>query len=321
MGSGRMLTAALEGSPLASYILRRLAGAIPVFLGVSLLVFLMVHMIPGDPARYLLGEFASPEAIQGLRNQMGLNDPLPSQFLHYLGRVLTGDLGTSLITKVNVSAELVNRVPVTMRLAALSMLFGLVGGVLAGVIAAIRQNTIFDYGVMSLALIGISAPSFWIALLLMYTFAFRLSIFPVSGYTGMYSLILPAITLGALSAGSIARMTRSSMLEVLRHDFVRTARAKGLPQRVVVYKHALKNALLPVITLAGLQFGGLLGGSIITETVFALPGVGSYAIQAIGQRDFPVIQSVVLFSAVIFVFSNLAVDLIYGYLDPKIRYQ
>lgn len=303
------------------YILRRLVGAIPVFLGVSLLVFLMVHMIPGDPARYLLGEFASPEAIQALRNEMGLNDPLPLQFLDYLGRVLTGDLGTSLITKVQVSAELANRVPVTMRLAALSMVFGLAGGVLAGVIAAIRQNTILDYGVMSIALVGISAPSFWIALLLMYTFAFRLSLFPVSGYNGIHSLILPAITLGALSAGSIARMTRSSMLEVLRQDFIRTARSKGLPQRIVIYRHALKNALLPVTTLAGLQFGGLLGGSVITETVFALPGVGSYAIQAIGQRDFPVIQSVVLFSAVVFVFSNLAVDLLYGYLDPKIRYQ
>ncbi|MFZ5823082.1 MAG: ABC transporter permease [Bacillota bacterium] len=303
------------------YILRRLLGAVPVFLGVSLLVFLMVHMIPGDPVRYLLGEFASPEAIQALRNQMGLNDPLPIQYLSYLGKVLKGDLGTSLITRVSVSAELANRLPLTLRLAALSMVLGLVGGILAGVIASIRQNTILDYGVMSLALIGISAPSFWIALLLMYVFAFRLSLFPVSGYTGIHSLILPAITLGSLTAGSIARMTRSSMLEVLRQDFVRTARAKGLPQRLVIYKHALKNALLPVTTLAGLQFGGLLGGSVITETVFALPGVGSYAIQAIGQRDFPVIQSVVLFSAVIFVCTNLLVDLIYGYLDPKIRYQ
>ncbi|MDB4897033.1 MAG: Glutathione transporter permease [Firmicutes bacterium] len=303
------------------YILRRLAGAIPVFLGVSVLVFLMVHMIPGDPVRYLLGEFATPEAEATLRAQMGLNDPLPLQYLHYLSRVITGDLGTSLITRVSVSAELTNRVPLTLTLAALSMLIGLVGGMLAGVIAAIRQNTVLDYGVMSLALIGISAPSFWIALVLMYVFAFRLSLFPVSGYSGIHSLILPACTLGALTAGSIARMTRSSLLEVLRQDFVRTARAKGLPQRLVVFKHALKNALLPVTTLVGLQFGGLLGGSVITETVFALPGVGSYAIQAIGQRDFPVIQSVVLFSAVVFVCANLAVDLLYGYLDPKIRYQ
>jgi peptide/nickel transport system permease protein len=302
------------------YVIRRLIGAIPVLLGVSLLVFLMVHMIPGDPVRYLLGEFATPEAIQSLRQQMGLNDPLPVQYAHYLGRVVSGDLGTSLITKVSVSAELAHRIPITMRMAAMSMVMGVLGGVLAGIIAAVRRNTWLDYGVMAVALVGISAPSFWIALLLMYVFAFRLSMFPVSGYTGLYSLVLPAITLGALMAGSIARMTRSSMLEVLGQDFIRTARAKGLPQRLVIYKHALKNSLPPVITLAGLQFGGLLGGSVITETVFALPGVGNYAIQAIGQRDFPVIQSVVLFSAVVFVVTNLFVDLLCASFDPKIRY-
>jgi peptide/nickel transport system permease protein len=302
------------------YVIRRLIGAIPVLLGVSLLVFLMVHMIPGDPVRYLLGEFATPEAIQSLRQQMGLNDPLPVQYAHYLGRVVSGDLGTSLITKVSVSAELAHRIPITMRMAAMSMVMGVLGGVLAGIIAAVRRNTLLDYGVMAVALVGISAPSFWIALLLMYVFAFRLSMFPVSGYTGLYSLVLPAITLGALMAGSIARMTRSSMLEVLGQDFIRTARAKGLPQRLVIYKHALKNSLPPVITLAGLQFGGLLGGSVITETVFALPGVGNYAIQAIGQRDFPVIQSVVLFSAVVFVVTNLFVDLLCATFDPKIRY-
>jgi peptide/nickel transport system permease protein len=302
------------------YVIRRLIGAIPVLLGVSLLVFLMVHMIPGDPVRYLLGEFATPEAIQSLRQQMGLNDPLPVQYAHYLGRVVSGDLGTSLITKVSVSAELAHRIPITMRMAAMSMVMGVLGGVLAGIIAAVRRNTWLDYGVMAVALVGISAPSFWIALLLMYVFAFRLSMFPVSGYTGLYSLVLPAITLGALMAGSIARMTRSSMLEVLGQDFIRTARAKGLPQRLVIYKHALKNSLPPVITLAGLQFGGLLGGSVITETVFALPGVGNYAIQAIGQRDFPVIQSVVLFSAVVFVVTNLFVDLLCATFDPKIRY-
>jgi peptide/nickel transport system permease protein len=303
------------------YVIRRLIGTIPVLLGVSLLVFLMVHMIPGDPVRYLLGEFATPEAIHSLRQEMGLNDPLPVQYAHYLGRVVSGDLGTSLITKVSVSAELANRIPITMRMAAMSMVMGVLGGVLAGIIAAVRQNTFMDYGVMAVALVGISAPSFWIALLLMYVFAFQLSMFPVSGYTGLYSLVLPSITLGALTAGSIARMTRSSMLEVLRQDFIRTARAKGLPQRVVIYKHALKNSLQPVIILAGLQFGALLGGSVITETVFALPGVGSYAMQAIGQRDFPVIQSVVLFSAVVFVVTNLFVDLVCASFDPKIRYE
>lgn len=304
-----------------AYVGKRLGSTLFVLVGVSVLVFGMLHLIPGDPVRYLLGEFASPEAVADLRKSLGLDAPLHEQYLGFVWRVARGDLGRSLITRVPVATEIGNRFPITLRLTVMSILIGAAIGLTAGVIAATRHNSAADYWLMVWALLGISAPSFWIAFILMWVFAVRLAWFPVSGYEGLSSLVLPAITLGLLSGGSIARLTRNSLLEVLRQDYVRTARSKGAPEPRVLSHHAIKNALIPVVTLMGLQVGGLLSGAVVTETVFALPGIGQYAVQAISRRDFPIIQSVILAFAVVFVVVNLIVDLLYALLDPRIRYE
>ncbi len=303
------------------YLIRRIIAAIPVLLGVSLIVFLMIHLIPGDPVQHILGEFASPERVAELRNQLGLNDPLPIQYLKFLSKAIRGDLGRSLISNVPVVDEIARAFPVTIQLAIYSIIVSSLFGLLAGIIAAVRHNTFWDQLAMIGALFGISTPSFWLALILMMIFAYNLGWFPISGYSGLSSLVLPTVVLAALSAGSIARITRSSMLEVLGQDYIRTARAKGLDEETVVLKHSLKNAMIPVVTLVGLQFGSLLAGAIITETVFALPGLGRLAVQAITTRDFPMIQGVTLFVATLFVLTNLIVDLMYGLIDPRIRLQ
>jgi ABC-type dipeptide/oligopeptide/nickel transport system permease component len=303
------------------YVARRLGSTFFVLLGVSALVFGMIHVIPGDPVRYMLGEFASPDAVEQLRRALGLDAPLHVQYLQFIRRVAGGDLGRSLITNVPLADEIKNRFPVTLRLGLLSIAIGAAIGLGAGVMAAVRHNRAADHLVMVGALIGISAPSFWIAFVLMWAFAVRLPWFPVSGYDGLSSLVLPAVTLGLLTGGGIARLTRSSLLEVLRQDYVRTARAKGAGQPRVLSRHALRNALIPVVTLMGLQFGGLLSGAVVTETVFALPGIGQYAVQAITRRDFPVIQGVILMFALVFVLVNLLVDLLYALIDPRIRYE
>lgn len=303
------------------YVAKRLGSTIFVLLGVSALVFGLLHLIPGDPVRYMLGEFAPPEAVTELRRSMGLDAPLHEQYAGFVWRVARGDLGRSLITNLPVSREIKARFPVTLQLALMSLAVGVAIGLSAGVGAAVRHNRPADFALMVGALIGISAPSFWIAFLLMWAFAVKLALFPVSGFDGLHSLVLPAVTLGLLSGGSIARLTRSSLLEVLRQDYVRTAHAKGATRSGVLHRHALRNALIPVVTLIGLQFGGLLSGAVVTETVFALPGVGQYAVQAIAKRDFPVIQGVVLIFAMVFVVVNLIVDLLYGLLDPRIRYE
>lgn len=303
------------------YLIRRILAAIPVLLGVSLIVFLMIHLIPGDPVQHILGEFASPERVAELRNQLGLNDPLPIQYLKFLSKAIRGDLGRSLISNVPVVDEIARAFPVTIQLAIYSIIVSSLFGLLAGIIAAVRHNTFWDQLAMIGALFGISTPSFWLALILMMIFAYNLGWFPISGYSGLSSLVLPTVVLAALSAGSIARITRSSMLEVLGQDYIRTARAKGLDEETVVLKHSLKNAMIPVVTLVGLQFGSLLAGAIITETVFALPGLGRLAVQAITTRDFPMIQGVTLFVATLFVLTNLIVDLMYGLIDPRIRLQ
>lgn len=303
------------------YLIRRIFSAIPVLLGVSLLVFLMVHLIPGDPAQHILGEFASPERVQELRDQLGLNDPLPIQYLNFLAKAVQGDLGKSLLSNAPVVQEIQRAFPVTIQLAFYSIIISSIFGLIAGVIASVKHNTFWDQFAMVGALFGISTPSFWLALIFMYIFAYNLGWFPISGYSGLASLVLPTAVLAALSAGSIARITRSSMLEVLGQDYIRTARAKGLDERTVVMRHSLKNAMIPVVTLVGLQFGALLAGAIITETVFALPGIGRLAVQAITTRDFPMIQGVVLFVATLFVVTNLVVDMMYGIIDPRIRLQ
>lgn len=289
-------------------------------IGVSILVFLMMHFIPGDPVTYILGDFASEEAIAEMKSNLGLDQPLFIQYIDYIKNVLQGNLGTSYITGLTVGEEIMARFPITVQLALYSLIIGSVIGILMGILAAVKQNTIFDQLAMVISLIGISAPGFWIALFLIWMFSYQFNIFPISGYQGFYSLILPSITLGLGSAGNIARMTRSSMLEVIKQDFMRTAQAKGLAMIPMLFKHALQNAMIPVITLIGLQFGFLLAGAVVIETVFALPGLGSFSIEAITKRDLPTVQGLVLFMAFLFIITNMIVDLVYSLIDPRIKY-
>lgn len=301
-------------------MLNRTFSMVVTLIGVSILVFLMMHLIPGDPVTYILGDFASEEAIAEMKNTLGLNQPLFIQYIDYIKNVLQGDLGTSYITGLTVIEEIKARFPITVQLAVYSLIIGSVVGILLGILAAVKQNTIFDQLAMVVSLIGISAPGFWIALFLIWIFSYQFSIFPISGYQGFYSLILPSITLGLGSAGNIARMTRSSMLEVIKQDFMRTAQAKGLAMIPMIFKHALQNAMIPVITLIGLQFGFLLAGAVVIETVFALPGLGSFSIEAITKRDLPTVQGLVLFMAFLFIITNMLVDLVYSLVDPRIKY-
>lgn len=289
-------------------------------IGVSILVFLMMHLIPGDPVTYILGDFASEEAIVEMKKTLGLDQPLFIQYIDYIKNVLQGNLGTSYITGLTVGEEIMARFPITVQLALYSLIIGSVIGILMGILAAVKQNTIFDQLAMVISLIGISAPGFWIALFLIWMFSYQFNVFPISGYQGFYSLILPSITLGLGSAGNIARMTRSSMLEVIKQDFMRTAQAKGLAMIPMLFKHALQNAMIPVITLIGLQFGFLLAGAVVIETVFALPGLGSFSIEAITKRDLPTVQGLVLFMAFLFIITNMIVDLVYSLIDPRIKY-
>lgn len=289
-------------------------------IGVSFLVFLMMHLIPGDPVTYILGDFASEEAIVEMKKTLGLDQPLFLQYIDYIKNVLQGNLGTSYITGLTVGEEIMARFPITVQLALYSLIIGSVIGILMGILAAVKQNTIFDQLAMVISLVGISAPGFWIALFLIWMFSYQLNVFPISGYQGFYSLILPSITLGLGSAGNIARMTRSSMLEVIKQDFMRTAQAKGLAMIPMIFKHALQNAMIPVITLIGLQFGFLLAGAVVIETVFALPGLGSFSIEAITKRDLPTVQGLVLFMAFLFIITNMIVDLVYSLVDPRIKY-
>ncbi len=289
-------------------------------IGVSILVFLMMHLIPGDPVTYILGDFASEEAIVEMKKTLGLDQPLFIQYIDYIKNVLQGNLGTSYITGLTVGEEIMARFPITVQLALYSLIIGSVIGILMGILAAVKQNTIFDQLAMVISLIGISAPGFWIALFLIWMFSYQFNIFPISGYQGFYSLILPSVTLGLGSAGNIARMTRSSMLEVIKQDFMRTAQAKGLAMISMIFKHALQNAMIPVITLIGLQFGFLLAGAVVIETVFALPGLGSFSIEAITKRDLPTVQGLVLFMAFLFIITNMMVDLVYSLIDPRIKY-
>lgn len=289
-------------------------------IGVSILVFLMMHLIPGDPVTYILGDFASEEAIVEMKKTLGLDQPLFLQYIDYIKNVLQGNLGTSYITGLTVGEEIMARFPITVQLALYSLIIGSVIGILMGILAAVKQNTIFDQLAMVISLVGISAPGFWIALFLIWMFSYQLNVFPISGYQGFYSLILPSITLGLGSAGNIARMTRSSMLEVIKQDFMRTAQAKGLAMIPMIFMHALQNAMIPVITLIGLQFGFLLAGAVVIETVFALPGLGSFSIEAITKRDLPTVQGLVLFMAFLFIITNMIVDLVYSLVDPRIKY-
>lgn len=302
------------------YILKRLLSLVGTLLGVSVLIFLMVHLIPGDPVTTILGQFATPEAVSQMRAALGLDQPLWQQYLHFLGRLLVGDLGTSLFTGQSVWEQITQRFPITLQLAIFSVIIAAIFGILLGTIAAVKQNTFVDRLVVLSSLVGISAPGFWIALFLIWIFAYKLALFPISGYEGIHSLLLPAITLGMAEAGMIARMTRSSMLEVIKQDYMRTAEAKGAAVVRMVFSHGLPNAIIPVVTMLGLQFGSLMAGAVVVETVFSLQGIGSLAIESIGKRDMPTVQGMVFFMAVIFATTNLVVDLIYSLIDPRIHY-
>lgn len=290
-------------------------------IGVSILVFMIIHLIPGNPVNHILGDYATEESIQELESRLGLDRPITVQYVSYMANAIQGDLGTSFITGYTVVEEIMNRIPVTAQLAFYSILFGSFLGIGIGVLAAVKKNTIYDQLAMTLALIGISAPGFWIALFLILLFSYQLSIFPISGYSGLYSLILPSITLGLGTAGSIARMTRSSMLDVIKQDYIRTARAKGAGAYRLIFQHCLQNAVIPVITLIGMQFGYLMAGAVVTETVYALPGLGSLIVSAISTRDIPTVQGLLLFMGSIIILVNFVVDLLYTKLDPRIQYE
>jgi peptide/nickel transport system permease protein len=305
---------------LTIYVLRRVALVIPVLIGVSLVTFLMSHLVPGDPVAVMLGTNATAENRAELRQQLGLDDPLYIQYGRFVSHAVRGDLGTSIRSGQPVLKEIKQRVSSTLQLTLTAMALAIVVGVGLGIAAAGTRNAAAQAGIMSFALLGISVPSFWSGILLILLFGLKLKWLPIAG-SGPKALILPAITLAAPAAAVLARMTRSTMLEVLNQDYIRTARAKGVRERFVIVRHALRNALIPVMTIIGLQFGGLLTGAVIVESVFSRPGLGRYAITAISSRDFPQIQGIVLLAAVVYVFVNLAVDLLYAVLDPRIRYR
>lgn len=303
------------------YVTRRLLMMIPILLGVSLVVFVLIRLVPGDPIVLLAGEDANPEAIRSLREQWGLDKPLYVQYLTFLWNLLRGDMGTSIRSGRSVADEISDRYLNTVNLACLSLAIALSIGILAGVASGTRPYTKMDNLSMLVALFGLSAPAFWLGLMLMWLFAVYLSLLPAVGVGTISHLVLPSVTLGAAVAASVARQTRSGILEVMRQDYVRTARSKGLPENTVIWKHVLKNAMIPVVTVAGIFFGGMLGGSIVVETVFSYPGLGKLLIDSISSRDYPVVQGLILIYAVVFSLVNLVVDLTYSYLDPRIRYE
>ncbi|EWG11520.1 MULTISPECIES: nickel ABC transporter permease [Bacillaceae] len=301
------------------FLMRRLVQMIPVLLGVTLMVFLIMQMVPGDPAVLVAGEGATDEQVEAIRHDLGLDQPLAVQYLSYVGDVVKGDFGESIRTSRPVLDEILVRLPITLELAFWSIVITIVLGVLFGIIAATKQNSFTDVGLMMVALLGVSLPNFWLGLMLIIYFSVGLQWFPVAGWGTFSHVILPAITLGTGGAAIVARMTRASMLEVIRQDYIRTAKAKGVRQRLIIYKHALKNALIPVITVVGLQFGALLGGTVLTESVFAINGVGRLIIDAIRMRDLPLVQGSILFVSVLFVIVNLLVDLSYRFLNKRVE--
>ncbi|MBW4421394.1 MAG: ABC transporter permease [Myxacorys californica WJT36-NPBG1] len=333
------------------YILKRLLGLVPVLFGITLAVFLLLRLIPGDPAIVLAGERATPDQVEALRNQLGLNQPLVFQYFAFLGNLLRLNLGNSLISGIPILEEIRSRWTATFELAIAAMIVAVLFGIPLGVLAAVNKNRWLDQLTMGGSLVGVSLPVYWLGLLLIYLFSITLQWLPPSGRIGVESglsfqpvtgfyvldallrfnlpvladvlahLILPALTLGTIPLAIVARITRSTMLDVLGQDYIRTAKAKGLPDRLVVFRHALKNALLPINTTIGLQFGTLLGGAILTETIFSWSGIGSWIYEGILARDYPVVQGGVVFVAIVFVFINLLVDLSYALVDPRVQFR
>lgn len=306
---------------MSKYILRRVLLLIPVIIGVTFIVYTIMYLTPGDPAQIILGENAPEESVQKLREEMGLNDPFIVQYMRFLKNAIRGDFGRSYTTKRLVFDEVLSRFPATLKLTISGMIVAVAIGIPIGIISATKQYSAVDSISMVLALLGVSMPNFWLGLMLILLFSVRLKWLPSGGDIGFNSLILPAITLGTGVAAIITRMTRSSMLEVIRQDYIRTARAKGVVEKKVINKHALGNALIPVITVIGLQFGYLLGGAVLTETVFSWPGVGRLMVDAIKQKDTPTVLASVIFMSVVFSVANLLVDILYAFIDPRIRSQ
>ena len=302
------------------YVIKRLLSTIPVLIGISLLLFFMLRMLPGDPAQVLAGQMATPEEVDLIRHQLGLDRPIHVQYAFFLGRLARFDLGRSARTQNPVTEEIWARLPNTMLLAVVAITLACLFGIPAGIISAVRPYTWLDYVVTSTAIFGMSMPVFWLGLMLVVVFAVWLQWLPAGGIGTWKHVILPSITLTAFVIAFIARMTRSSMLEVLSQDYTTTARSKGLKEQVVIIKHALKNALIPIITVVGLQFGMLLGGAVLTETVFAWPGLGRLIVDSILARDYPVIQGAILIFGLLYILVNLVVDVLYAYVDPRIRY-
>ena len=302
------------------YILHRLWQLIPVIIGVTFIVFTLLYISPGDPVKIMMGESVSQEVLETTREQMGLNDPFLVRYANYLkGIVFDLDLGQSYATKRPVIQEILDCAPNTLKLAVMSMAAAIVGGIVLGVISAVKHNTWMDSGISVLALIGISFPSFWLGLLLVLAFSVKLGWFPSSGFDSWRSMVLPCGVLAVQSVATLTRMTRSSMLDVIRQDYVRTAKAKGLSAPAIVFFHELKNALIPVITMIGMDFGSLLGGAVLTETIFSIQGIGRLMVDSIKRRDYPVVQGSVIFIAIACCLVNLLVDILYMFLDPKLR--
>ncbi|HEX7002959.1 MAG TPA: ABC transporter permease [Trueperaceae bacterium] len=302
------------------YLARRLLEIIPVLFAVTFIVFVSVRLIPGDPARTIAGLEASAETVRAIREDLGLDQPLLSQYVVFLKNAIGGDLGESYYYGTEVVDEVLRRFPATLLLAISGLAVSVLVGMFVGTLSAVNKGSLMDRGTLIFAIGGISMPSFWLALILIIIFAVKLQWLPAGGYGTWQHLVLPAITLGLFGAGTIARLTRSSVLEVLRQDYVRTARSKGLPGQVILLKHALKNALIPVITVLGLQLGAFLSRAVVTETVFGWPGIARLTVTAVLDRDFPLIQGTVLWLAIVFIAANLLVDLVYSLIDPRIRY-
>jgi peptide/nickel transport system permease protein len=299
---------------------RRLAVAVPVLFGVSLLDFLILHLIPGDPAQIMLfGSNPTPQQVQNLRVELGLDKPLPVQYALYLGRLLHGDLGQSFITGRPIAEEIAARFPSTLELTLAAMLIAVLIGVPIGILGGVRPNSWADRVSSGFAVLGVAVPYFWFALVLVMVFAVRLQVLPSLGVGSPQAIVLPALSLGWGLSAIIARLLRNNLVEIYQQAYMQVARAKGLSQSMMLYRHALKNAMIPVVTILGLQFGNVLSGAVVVEVIFGRPGIGSYLVSAIQAKDIPVVQSVVLFIAVLYILINLAVDVLYGLLDPRIR--
>jgi peptide/nickel transport system permease protein len=303
------------------YILKRIAQLIPVLIGITILTFSMTHLVPGDPVAIMLDTSASGEDVERIRRQLGLDRPLHIQYVDFLWNAARGDLGTSIRSRQPVLSEIWRYLPSTLQLTAAAVLIATLVGVSAGILAATTKSKVFDSMTMGLVLVGVSTPTFFSSLILILIFSLKLDLLPVATGSGIKPLILPAVALAAPAAAVLARITRSSLIEEMRKDYVRTALSKGLRERSVILVHVLKNALIPVITIIGLQFGGLMAGAVIVESVFGRPGLGRFAVTSINARDLPQIQGIVLVAALIYVGVNLIVDILYGFIDPRIKYR